>query len=194
MTPRVQHLLAQGITVAVHRYYGRTLTAREAELLARGGSIRLVLDRLAVRTRVRRAIPGHSLNDDVLQWRLAVAEVSADLSGALDGTQRRELISSLIERESSLRTAEEAREANARQLGEIFDEAQAHMSVYGRFGRYAYRLYSEQRATLELRVSDDVVRGDALERLATTYYRYLEKAARLPGATREKASAPVQQH
>ena len=183
MTPRTLRLIAHGIVIAARREYNLALDVREAELLARGGSIRLALEQLGGRLRVRRAVPGRTADDHTFQRRLAVAEVAADLSGAFDGGNRHQLITSLIEREASLRAAEESLAASRTSVLEVLGSLQAQATAYGKFGRYAHRLYGEQRAALEMGVTDDALRRDALTELDETYRRYLSHAARfaVPG-------------
>lgn len=177
-TTRVERLLAEGIAIAARRLYRIEVTSREAQLLARGGSIWLALEKLGNRLDVKRSVPGDQAGDAAFQERLAVVEVAAEMSGVFDAERKRELITGLLEAETNFRIEREGG-PTVQAIGETAGFLREQGNDLSRFTRLAHRMLSEQRSMLELHIVDDELRGEASAQLEAIYRRYLDTAFRL---------------
>lgn len=177
MSHRVTQLRAVAIQVLARRRLALSISADDARLLAAAPSIRQVLARLEARSVLRRAVPGLPRDDAEFQARLAVAEVAATLGGRMDARGRRNLITALVEQEADLRGKEDRLDGLGRAVQDTLAELTRENSEYGKFARYAYRLYSEQRGIIESAVPDGTRRSNALARLDEVFLRHLQKAA-----------------
>ena len=152
------------------------LSDRQSYQLARAEDIEWVAQRLADRLRVKRTVPGESPRDDEFQISLAVAEIASELAGA-PSRDRRRLRDEMMDREASLRAAVDAVEAAGEAVSEILEDLRQQANDFGRFGRFAYRLYVQQVSRLELNLSEVRARELARSRLDGIYKRYIERAS-----------------
>jgi hypothetical protein len=165
------------IQTAVERILGFAISANDARMLADAPSIKGVLTDLQDRMGVRRAVPGVSANDAAFQQRLAVAEIAASINHRMGPRARQQLVDQLIEREAAQRAAQQQLETSLRDVGQLLSAFAAESSEFGKFARYCYRLYSEQRATIDAAVSDGATRQRLFGRLDEIYSRFLQEGS-----------------
>jgi UDP:flavonoid glycosyltransferase YjiC (YdhE family) len=175
-SPRVRRLMAAALRAASPAF-GLSLSKDEALLLAQVGDVRLALEQLVAKAKVRRALPGAPPVTNEGQQTIAVGEVLAESQGTLSTAEDRRLLrAQLVQRQTENECQIRRANGAARQIEAMIGEKTQTDRVQRRFFRNAALLRMQQRNRLQAEIVDSERRENAMNRLDDLYLAFLTQA------------------
>lgn len=176
LSPRVSALARDAVRYTANRILGLKLDPEDADRLAKTGDVSSAIRSLEERLRVTRAAPGVSLAPE-FQQKLAVLEVAAEATNALNNRQRGDLIRQVVRQQVANVHAEFVAAQREQALNEYMEELASMGPRLRHFIRRADRLYQSQQGRLREAIRDPRRLRALLRQLDDVYLHHLKIAA-----------------